>query len=152
MNLKLQLELLWWLITATIVFVIMYPISRDYPSFNHFYKNILFIVCFVTFTRYIFFLQYTFLAQAQVVKVGLILISILAISSIVLQMNEFQREAANYNIDDLLKTVAQPKREKLWSYIKSEIVFFAMGSIIAGIILPIRLVISIWRVKNTGKV
>lgn len=40
----------------------------------------------------------------------------------------------------------------LSKFIRNEFIFFGVGSVIAAIILPIRLIISIWRVRNRGTV
>jgi len=38
------------------------------------------------------------------------------------------------------------------NYIKHEMIFFGMGSLITGVLLPIRMVRSLWRMRNTGTV
>ena len=69
MNNRITLELVWWLVTAVIVAVIMFPIWKDFPEFKFQITNIAFIICFVTFVRYAFFLKHTFLAKFQLFKI-----------------------------------------------------------------------------------
>ena len=44
------------------------------------------------------------------------------------------------------------KQTSLINYIKNEMIFFGVGSIITGIILPFRMIISLWRMRNKGTV
>jgi hypothetical protein len=44
------------------------------------------------------------------------------------------------------------EQTRMMHYIKSEMIFFGVGAIIAGFILPFRMVISLWRVRNRGTV
>jgi hypothetical protein len=37
-------------------------------------------------------------------------------------------------------------------YIRSEFLFFGVGSVIVSILLPFRMIISVWRTKNKGTV
>lgn len=37
-------------------------------------------------------------------------------------------------------------------YMRNEMVFFAMGSIITTVALAIRMIVSLWRMKNSDKV
>ena len=67
---KLLLEGIWWFITAIIVSLVMYPIWSNFPEFKFNVVNIVNITAFVTFTRYIFLLKYTFIAKMEKVKIG----------------------------------------------------------------------------------
>ena len=145
---KLKLELVWWVVTAVVVSTVMFPIWRGYPEFGFRFLNVVFIVVFVTFTRYIFLLRYTFLAERQYVKIGMILFSLLITLTLIVQMNDFQRYVSEHNLSDMLRGVVTERQEALWGYIKTEFVLFAMGSIVASIVLPARLMMSVWRVSN----
>jgi len=106
-NLSLILEVVWWIFTLLLVVGILFPIySKANATYPFYTSSILFIVVFVTFTRYIFLLKYTFLAHLEKLKLAIILFSAI----------------------------------------------IGAGSIIAAIVLPLRLVVSIWLGRNRGTV
>ncbi len=149
---KLLFELIWWLITAIVVGLVMLPIFKNFPSFPFLIANIVYVAVFVTATRYTFLLKYTFLGRAQIVKVAFVLLCIALVSLLLYKMQDFQVWAATEDPTRLLYKVKESKRDALFSYIKAEYMFFAIGSIIAQIFLTFRLLGSIWNVKNLGKV
>jgi hypothetical protein len=44
------------------------------------------------------------------------------------------------------------EQTRIINYIKNEMVFFGVASIIAGIALPLRMIVSLWRMRNRGTV
>ena len=60
---SLLLELTWWLITAVVVWAVLSPIDNAMYWWPFRTWNIIFIVAVVTFLRYIFLLEHTFLAK-----------------------------------------------------------------------------------------
>lgn len=44
------------------------------------------------------------------------------------------------------------QQSNMINYMKSEMLFFGVGSIIAGILLPFRMIVSLWRMRNRGTV
>ena len=85
----LAIEGISLLMTAVIVVVVMYPIWTQFPEFKFQWTNVLYIVVFLTFTRYTFLLRYTFLAKAQNVKIGFILLTLIIILGLVTQIQDF---------------------------------------------------------------
>ncbi len=51
-------------------------------------------------------------------------------------------------LQTLFENFSATQNDKLSNYLKSETIFFAVGSIIVSTILPIRMLISIWRQYN----
>jgi cation transport ATPase len=147
---KVLLEIVWWLITAVVVSVIMYPIWSDFMSFKFNLTNTVLVTCFVTFTRYAFLLKHTFLAHWEKGKIIFILCAIAFIGVLSIQVQDFNVWYDNGNPDVLLKVVKENKREGLLEYIKTEFIFFAVASSISVLFLAGRLLHSIWRVKNRG--
>ena len=150
---KVLLEVIWWLITAVIVGAVMYPIWTNFPDFQFNVVNIANIVAFVTFTRYTFFLQYTFLAQYEKAKIAFVLFTLMIIITITTQIQSFNVWIDGGDPDVLLGSVGKAEmRESLLNYIKSEFLFFIVGAIVAAVFLSGRLMISVWRLRNRGKV
>ena len=73
---KLMMEMVWWLITAIVVTIVVEPLWKEFVRYEFIYELIMFIVVLLTYTRYLFFIKYTFLAYAQIVKVLLIFLSL----------------------------------------------------------------------------
>lgn len=150
--LKLQLEIIWWIVTAIATFLVVYPIIDNMVNFEFLYANILFVVVFITYARIIFLLKYTFLAYWQWVKFALIFLSIPLVFKLIeyifnfqsfLDTEGLQSFSAHFRTGISFKT-----QQNLLNYMRREYVFFGVGSVIVAIILPFRMLISFWRVYN----
>jgi len=152
-SLSLILEAVWWIVTLLIVATVLYPIytkaSATYPFFK---SNILFIVVFVTFTRLIFLLRHTFLANMEKVKLGIILISAIIVFLLVNELNFFQTYLDEKGASSFLNHLTLSEQRDLDPYIRKEMLFFGVGSIITAILLPFRLVVSVWKGRNRGTI
>ena len=144
----LAIEGISLLMTAVVVGVVMYPIWTQFPEFKFQWTNVIYIVAFLTFTRYTFLLRYTFLAQAQNVKIGFILLTLMIILGLTTQIQDFNVWIDAGDPERLMPLVPISKRDGLLSYIKSEFLFFAVGAIVASVFLAGRLMQSVWRTRN----
>ena len=144
----LAIEGISLLMTAVVVVVVMYPIWTQFPQFKFQWTNVLYIIAFLTFTRYTFLLRYTFLAKAQNVKIGFILLTLIIILGLVTQIQDFNVWIDAGDPERLMPLVPQPKRDGLLNYIKSEFLFFAVGAVVASAFLAGRLLMSVWRTRN----
>ena len=150
MDKRISLELYWWLFTLIIVVAILFPILNKLPDYPFLLPNIVFIVTFITFTRYMFLLEHTFLAYQQRLKVAIILVSAIIIFYLISEINTFQTFLDEEGPDTLVNTLPTSQQRSMASYIRSEYLFFGVGSVIAAVVLPFRLMISIWRNYNRG--
>jgi hypothetical protein len=149
---KILLEAIWWLITAVIVVVVMYPIWTDFPAYRFNAVNIANIVVFTTFTRYTFFLKYTFLAPLQYAKIAFVLFTVMIVATLMTQIQSFNVWIDGGDPETLLESVGKADiREWLLHYIKNEFLFFVVGAIVSALFLSIRLIISVWRLRNRGQ-
>jgi hypothetical protein len=144
----LAIEGISLLMTAVVVVVVMYPIWTQFPEYKFNGTNIVYIACFLTFARYTFLLRYSFLAQAQNVKIGFILLTLIIILGLVTQIQDFNVWIDAGDPERLMPLVPVSKRDGLLSYIKSEFLFFAVGAIVASVFLSGRLMQSVWRTRN----
>lgn len=149
---KVILELIWWLFTIVIALLLLYPILSSVPSYPFFFENLIFIFVFITFTRYTFLLRHTFLANRQVLKIAWILSSVIIIFLLVQEINSFQTFLDENGWQAVIGQQKFEQGEALKRYVYNEMLFFSVGSVLSAIILPIRLLISVWRVKNLGAV
>jgi hypothetical protein len=149
---KFLLEMVWWVITAVLVVAIMYPIWAAGALYPVNWQNIMFIVLFITLTRYMFFLKYTFLAKIQWLKVVFVLITVPVLFLLIEQHNAFQTNLDNIGPEYVASGVSYPKLLDIAHYAKNEFTFFSVGSILGMIAFMLRMIISVWRLINKGTV
>lgn len=148
-RLKLRLELLWWCFTAILAGAVLAPIwlnGVDYPFYG---MNAVYIVLFVTFARYIFLLKHTWLARRTWVKVGLIALSAILVFVLIGTLGDFNNYLDEKGLQTLVDHLPLKKRLPLMHYIQSQLIFFGVGSVICAVMMPIRMIISVWRTHNT---
>lgn len=150
MNKKFTLELLWWVITAILSIAIVLPVI-SVGNYQFLWQNVFLIAIFITITRYIFFLKHTFLSNYEWMKAALILAAPIIIFLIIQEINRFQTFLDEYGWEKVIDTGAAATQKGLSKYIYSEMLFFGVGSVISTIILPVRMIVSIWRMRNLGK-
>ena len=152
-SLFIKLELLWWLSTAIIALGILYPIYTKVGEAYPFYRsNLLFIITFITFTRLIFLLRHSFLANWEKIKIGLIVVTPILLFYLINELNFFQTFLDEKGVENFLAKMSISERESLRKYITAEMLLFGVGSLVAAMVLPVRLLISIWRARNRGTI
>ncbi|MEP6646523.1 MAG: hypothetical protein ABJC12_05505 [Saprospiraceae bacterium] len=149
---KLYVELIWWFFTILLAVVVLLPIWINAPGFPFFIQNSILIAAFVTFTRYIFLLPMTLIARQKWIKVFIIGVAAIMFFILTTSLSDFR----NFIDEEGLQTLVDPlnvnAQTRMMEYMKSEMIFFGVGAIIAGIVLPFRMLISLWRVRNRGTV
>ena len=152
-SLFIKLELVWWLLTIIIAIGILYPIySKIGDTYPFYAANLLFIITFITFTRLIFLLKHSFLANWEKIKIGLILVTPILLFYLVNELNYFQTFLDEKGVENFLAKMSIPNQESMRKYITAEMLLFGVGSLIAAVVLPFRLLISIWRARNRGTI
>lgn len=151
-SLILRLELIWWMATAILLFVLIYPIYSSNPNFPFLTSNILSILVFITFTRHIFLLKHSFLGYIQWAKVVLIVICIPLFIFLMQELNAFERFADEIGIQSLYMNLPEQSQSTLVEYTKSEFLFFGVGSLITIVVIPFRMLVSFWRTYNHGTI
>lgn len=153
MNAKLKIELLLVAMTVIIVVMVMYPIYEGFGHKYPFYKsNILAILLFTTFTRFIFLLKYTYWSKSVLVKFLLIVACIPLFYYFLdsfYNFTSFDNEVGVFNAtlgNDLVSRINYAK------YARVEYIFFCVGTLILCVLFPLRMIISVWRVRNRGTV
>jgi len=148
----LVFEAIWWLFTALLVIVVMFPIFSEVPEYPFWWINTIAIVVFVTATRYIFLLKFTPLARQQIVKGILVLLSVPLIFNLVNNINFFQTYLDEEGILSVMGHLPPARIDALEKYMRAQMILFGVGSVIASVVLTIRLIISIWRLRNKGTI
>lgn len=151
-KLKLQVEAMWWIVTLIVAYAVTYPINSYMAEQAFLYENYLFVIIFITYTRYIFLLKHTFLAYLQPLKVILIFASIPLVFYLVELISGFQNFVDNKGLESynafFIEGISESKRDEISSYLSREIIFFGVSSIVVAVLMPFRMLISFWRVYN----
>lgn len=147
-TLLVRLEIVWWVITALVASVILFPVYYQLPDYQFLWPNLAFIVVAITFARYIFLLRYTFLAKLRYVKVGIIFSCIFITFLLIQEINTFQTFLDENGTEPIVGALARENQAPMMTYIRSEMLLFGVAAVVSCFILPLRLVVSIWRRWN----
>jgi hypothetical protein len=149
LKLTARLEFIWWIITGVILIAVLFPIySKMEMAYPFYWENSLFIILFVTFSRLIFLLDYSFLVNWEKIKIALVAFTPIIIFFIINEINSIQVFLDEKGVDYFYKNQLVSEIETMRKYISGEVLFFGVGSVIAAFILPFRLIHSIWRGRN----
>jgi len=150
-KLFIRLEVTWWLITAILAVIIVLPIYLKVGSYPFLWDNLLFIAAFITFTRLIFFLRYTLIAEKKNIKIILFFLCLLMVFILIQKVNQFQIYIDEKGMESVIGAISYGEKAGLVSYIRKEMLFFGIGSAISAILLPLRLLKSIWHDVNSKR-
>lgn len=150
MDKKIVTEIFWWIVTGIITLAVLFPIISA-GRYEFTLPNAVLIAAFITITRYMFLLKNTFLSPLQWLKAAMILLAPIIAFLLINEINKFQTFLDEYGWEAVISNGAAVEKEGLSKYIYSEMLFFGVGSVIGSFLLPIRMVISIWRVRNLGR-
>lgn len=146
-----ELEIYWWLLAVLLTVLVIAPIRLYTSLFPFYWSNALFVLAFLTLTRYTFLLRYTWFAQKEIVKIVLVFLCIPVVFLAIQELNLFQTFLDEKGVEALTGTdIPLQRRQSLGKYIHSEMFLFGVGTITSAVFLPFRLLLSIWRGRNTG--
>ncbi|MBK8563234.1 MAG: hypothetical protein IPN76_07780 [Saprospiraceae bacterium] len=149
-SLILKSELFWWITTLVVLVAVLWPIYSINVRFPFLIPNAVFILVFMTFTRYIFLLKQTPIRYAQWAKVVVFLACIPLVVYLVQEIHAFQVFADETGIQSLFQRLSDIEQSRMVEFTKTEMTFFGVGSIIATVLMPFRMLISFWRTHNHG--
>ena len=149
---KVRLELIWWAFTLLLVLTILMPVWLKAPDYPFFAENAFFIIVFVTFTRLVFLLPTTLIAHTKWLKVFVIAIAGILFFVMSTALSDFRNFIDERGLQTLVTHLHVTRQTRIINYIQNEMVFFGVGAIIAGIALPLRMIMSLWRMRNRGTV
>lgn len=151
-SLVILLELVWWIVTALIVWAVLHPIYQVMYVWPFEVWNIIFIVTLVTLARYVFLLQHTWLAHLQEVKVVLIILMFPILFIYISGLNGFMNFIEEKTWDPITGHLPPLDRRSVEQYIWFEMLFFGAGSCMTIIVFMVRLFRSVWTLRNRGVV
>lgn len=147
---KLSTSIAWVVFTVIFIAVILWQIYANQVDYQFYFNNILFIIVGIVFMRYIFLLKHTFIENKIIIKLILMPIAIFVAIYSYMALNDFIDFYQEYGKYANLQHLPLEKQYSLGDYIFGEYIFFGVIAVITSIILPIRLLISVWRVYNKG--
>lgn len=154
-NLKqfLLIEFLWWVITAaTIVAFLYHPYKFGVGFEETGVINGIFILVFITVTRHLFFLKYSFVGYFQWLKVFIIILSIPLFMYLYANFVDIRVQLDDGSINEMFSTLNFSEQQATFNYVRNELIFFSVSSLIVTALLPVRMIVSIWRMRNRGTV
>lgn len=149
---KLKVELLWLVATAAVVVLAMTPIRLKVPSYPFYFENIAFIVIFITFARYVLMFKLSLIAHTKWLKLIIILTGVLFVFILMTGLQDFRNYMDERGLQTLVDDLNVYQQTRIIRYIKHEMIFFGVGSIITTVLLQLRCILSLWRMKNSGRV
>lgn len=149
---KWSIELLWWALSILFCIIIVLPIWLKVPEFPFLSQNILYILIFFNGMRYLFLLKNTPFSYAIAFKFVVIFITIPILVYQIDWMSMFQEFKDDGELLHLLEELPFEDQKGIRKYIENEFIFFGVASIITTFLLPFRMIVSIWRVKNRGSI
>lgn len=153
MSPKLKFELSWIAITIVIIGLFILPILTTLGSAYPFYvENILFIIIFVTFFRFMFFTKHHWFGWSIPVK----LILLFSIIPVLMFLSDgfmlFQGFLDEEGIYSMMDGYSIQKQRNMARFIKTEMIFNFTGALICTVMLPFAMLRSIWLQKNRNRV
>lgn len=130
---------------------VLWPVYSSQTDYLFYFENILLIVLSVLFVRYIFFLNFTWIRNTIIPKLILLFAGIVSAVYSFIVLNDFMGFYSDNGIYHSLDSMELSRQYFLGNYIYSQFVFFASFTIVTGFILPVRMLVSVWRVYNTGR-
>lgn len=149
-SLTIGLELIWWVITALVVWAVLHPIHKAMQVWPFEGWNIAFVIILITFARYLFLMKHTLLARQQEIKVVLFLCMFPLTFVLMNQVNTFMVYIEENTWDTLTGHLPVADKKAIESYIWNEMLFFGVGAAISTPAFAVRLLISVWRTRNRG--
>ncbi len=138
-------ELLWWAFSLVLAALIISPIYLYLPDFPYLLPNVIAILAAITFTRYIFLLDISWLNGRHVWMAMLVFAAIPILFYIGQYLNYFTTYLDNYGRDVWVKHLDEGTGESLMSYLKTEYNLFGVWAMIAGVVMPFRFIYQIWK-------
>ncbi len=146
------MELVWIVFTVLLVAAILYPIYSSFTDYQFLTLNILYIAVFITLTRYVFLFRFVFWSRWQYVKIALIILAIPLLAYLINSLENFHKFMDEVDANAWMYRVPESDRAELMTYILNEMSLFGVGSIISAVLMPFRLLVSVWRQRNRGNV
>ena len=143
-----RLEFLFLILAAAFALILVFPIYYAGVDFPFLIKNIIIIFIGVILFKHIFFLKYSWINKYQKLKIALIPLSVPLVIILVRTLNGFTTFIDEMPMADLMPELDYERQKFFSQYIRIEYIAVCVVAIAASIILPFKLLVSIWREVN----
>ena len=145
-----KLELLAWVFSILFCILILGPVYiRTGLHYSFYIENTISILVFLTFTRLLFLLSFTPYARNKVFKFVFIFLPIPLIMYLVDNLYDFQRFLDEEGTIAFFKNAFELSDYNFGKFIKYQFLFFTTGAIVTTFLMPVRMIVSFWRIFNT---
>jgi hypothetical protein len=151
-NSKWTVEILGLVIAGIIAFAVVSIIDSNVINYKFVLINFSGILLFFTFSRYILLLQYTPFSHTTWVKLILLFGCIPLFFYFMDGQYEFLRMLDEQGVEPFVNSDNADYRWNFAKFTKYQFLFFITGTMCMLFILPVRMIVSIWRVRNKGTV
>ena len=143
-------EITWWSFTLVLAGLVLLPVYTQLPGFEHLMPNFVYIVVAITLTRYLFFLDISWLRDHLLVQGALSILLIPLIFWMIQSLNSFITFFDEQGPDILIRHLEKDFGEIMNGYLKAEYRFFGIWAVIAALIMPFRLLYNVWKRYGAG--
>ena len=148
MGLKFKAEFIFILISLLLMCLVMLPVWQYYgEKYPFYFYNVSFILLFLLAVRYLFLLRFTPVSHNKMVKLVIIFLCLPLILYYIDGIYEFNRYLDEVGFVNISK--GEPDEAMTMAkYTRTQYLFFGVSAMITLVLLPFRMVVSIWRVSN----
>ncbi len=138
-------EILWILIAAVLALAVLAPPILSVGEFLYQYENALIVFGFITVLRLLFFHRQAPWLGPKPVKGALCIAMIPVILFTILTINNVQTFVDANGFAALFGGIETDQITQWGRYLRNEVIFFGAGLLICAVILPVVLIIEVWR-------
>jgi hypothetical protein len=149
-KLLVAFEMITFLLIFIVSVAVLYPIKSVTHFYPYFATNIVFIALSILGVRYLFGLKYSFLAKRQEAKIVVMLLMVPLAFSLIGSLREFMEYVESLTFDPITGHLPDAQRFSTNTFIWREMLIFGIGSILSACLLPVSLLSSIWRQRNSS--
>jgi hypothetical protein len=148
MKLKLTAEVIFIIITLLLTSLIILPIWNYYgEKYTFYFYNISFVILFFIAFRYLFLLKFTPISHSRAAKLIIIFLCLPLILYYIDGIYEFNRYLDEVGFVNISKSDPD-EALNMAKYTRTQYLFFGIATMITLVLMPFRMVVSIWRVTN----
>ncbi len=142
-------EFLWLTITAIIALIIIFPIYQSLNlNYPFYFENILFVVVSSLCVKFIFFFEYSVLRNSIITKVILIFLTPFVFIYLIDLYFKYVSFGNDIGYQSLVTHLLNTDQMAMVTYIKRVAMFFSVSSLIGVLLMPFKMIRSIWRQVN----
>jgi len=146
-----KLELLAWLFVILFGLLILGPVYiKTGADYNFYFENGISIFVFLTFSRWLFLWSFTPYARNRAFKFIFIFLPIPIFMYLVDNLYDFQRFLDEEGTISFFKNSFEVSDYNFGKFIKYQFIFFTTGAIVTTLLMPVRMIVSFWRLYNTN--